>query len=234
MNDVLTSSPSLFQRLAGLEESFRPPRSLAPALDKVRDFLREELAEAEPESLSLLRAGLVIAAAEGKCGEDRLIPLAAGVEMIYHALTHQQTAVKEGQAADLFGILSHDLVLARALDLYTSDGDCRVMDAVSRGASHLCEALMAERIGEVEDVAIRHLAEFHAECGRVGAAAASFSRELEDGIAVRITNGIKNVLNPAKETLASSPNISPNEPRLLDELLSAWTLDQGNQGTNSR
>lgn len=225
----LASPLSFSQRLAERERGFIAPEPLASPLEQVRRFLREELAEDLAETLPLARAGLVLAAAwEGEERLERLIPLAAGMEMIYYALTMQQSAVRPGEPADLFGILSHDLVLARALDLYATDGDARLMEAVSQGSSRLCEALMADRSEANGEAAEHYLARFHAACVKVGAAAAKLKEEQEREKAKRVEAVFSLLWNRTKET-ASLPANKDEEPcRLFTDFLCRWqgTLPQ--------
>ncbi|MBW3624792.1 MAG: hypothetical protein KY468_15415 [Armatimonadetes bacterium] len=233
-----------FRLLEERERSFRITPSLAAPLERVRRILRDELSEEPVESLTLARAGLVLASAgegespapegefpapegefpapEGERMEDRLIPLAAGVEMIYHALTVQQSALHPGEAADLFGILSQDLVLSRALDLYTRDGDPRVMDAVSRGAAHLCEALMADHAGEPLAVSLGCLCRFHEECARIGAAASGQGEAKERERAQQVREAFQLSLEARKENSPFLANRHEKHPRPLEEFLRRW------------
>ena len=219
-------SASPFRRLEERERDFRAPEPLLPHLESVRAFLREELAETPAAEMSLARAGLTLAAAwEGDFSPPRLIPLAAGVEMIYSALTVQQSALRPGDAVDLFGILSQDLVLARALDLYTTDGNPRVMDAVSRGASRLCEALMAERSGESAAATAHLLGDFHGACARVGSAASGEGESREEGVAGRVRErfGLSfNLHHARKESSPGAAKGHETHSGLLEEYLRRW------------
>jgi hypothetical protein len=216
---------SAFDLLAERERGFRPPEPLRPLLEGVRDFLREELSEGSAEGMTLARAGLVTAAAgTDTVPPERLIPLAAGVEMIHHALTVQQTALRPDDGVDLFGILSQDLVLARALDLFTADGSPRVMEAVSRGAASLCEALMSERAGEPVSNAVKYLGGFHAACARVGIAAAGGDEAREKDAARRVKELFQFSFGTAKETPSPSENKQERPGGYLDGFLSRWLL----------
>lgn len=217
------TAPTAFQILAERERDFRAPEALLPPLQKVRRFLRDELDETPVQEMTLARAGLFLAAAgDENLNGERWVPLAAGVEMIYHALTVQQTALHPHEGADLFGILSQDLVLARALDLYATDGNPRVMEAVSRGAARLCEAFMAERAGESKETVIRCLGDFHVECAGMGAASRGRGDEQERNAADRVREAFHLSFGSGKESSAPASKKPETHPKLLEELLLQW------------
>jgi hypothetical protein len=223
-------SLSIIGRLAERERDFAPPAALVSALEDVRAYLAEELAEGAAESLSLVRAALVLSAA-GDAAPSRRIPLSAGMEMVYHSLTAQRASAGIEEPSDLLGILSHDLVLARALDLYAADGDKRVMEAVSSGASTLSEALMSECADSSPDIPVRLAARFHGYCVRVGAAIAGIPEEGETRMADAAERRLRHSLHPGperetfdsvKETEERAANEGKGIDPLLQETLSRW------------
>lgn len=121
----------------------------------------------------LLCAALVVCTARlGTAATDRICALAAAAEMIWRAILAQRCEVIGGSTPDIIQILGNDLVLARALHVYTSDGDLEVMAAIANGAAVLCEGLAGELQPDLDvDAADARIAEYLAACARVGAAA---------------------------------------------------------------
>ncbi len=188
------------------------PEALREPLEAVRRLLHEELAAADSAAMPLLRAALVLAVADGRCPRERLIPLAAGVEMIHHALTAQRAALPHDAPANALAILSHDWTLARALDLYARDGCLRVMRRVSAAAAELSQALLADPAGESE-LAARYWIEFHASCARIGSALAEESPEREAARAAQVAHWRR------EEVAQGTPPSNPTSLMLLEESL---------------
>jgi hypothetical protein len=215
--------PSLRRRLAERESRFQAPAALVPLLDRVRDYLREELPENAADSLPLAKAALVLASAtEGDAPTARWVPLAAGMEMIYFSLAAQHEAVSASASADLFGLLSHDLLLARALDLYTRDGDCRVMEAVSQGAASLCESLMKEHCPDLSTESTRRIAPYLRACIRVGAGVGNVSSAAEAGMIADAEALLSLPLNSSQERTRLQTNLNDGDYLSLRKVLSCW------------
>ncbi len=162
-----------FLLLTTAERRFSPPPFLTPALEPVREFLTEELSGAEGplEDAHLLRPSLVLLwAGLGELPKASLTELAAATEMIHHAMLAQRGCLRLQASRNVFGILSNDLVLARALSIYTAHGDLGVMESIASGSIALCEALL-EEMQPLPDVRrlVDRLGAYCGACCEVGA-----------------------------------------------------------------
>jgi hypothetical protein len=192
-------------------------------LEQVRVFLEGELEESPLGANSLLHAALVLSAAEpGRSSLDRLIPLAAGAQMVHDALISQQASVQPDAPPDFFGILSHDLILARALDLFTRDGHSQATEAISSGSIRLCEALLADRTGESAALTTRLLSEFYAACVRIGTGVAQVSSDIEQARARQVENAVHAIAEGDKESITALSKEAVLADSLFDQVIQRW------------
>lgn len=166
---VTHEAGGLFNRLLLVEQNWSAPPFLQPALEQVYRFLAEEAPLPDlPPSVPLIRATLVLLPGSQQTISCRHIRLAGGTEMIFWALIAQRNRFFDGEG-DFYHLLMNDLVLAQALNIFTTDGDPRIMNAVAEGSSALCEALIAEVPASSQTpLCRRHLARFYQSCLQVG------------------------------------------------------------------
>ncbi len=166
---VTHEAGGLFNSLLLVERSWSAPPFLQPTLEQVYQFLAKEAPLPDfPPSAPLIRATLVLLPGDQQTTSCRHIRLAAGTEMIFWALIAQRNRFSNGEG-DFHHLLMNDLVLAQALDIFTADGNPRIMDAVAEGSSALCEALIAETQAFPQaPLCRRRLARFYQSCLQVG------------------------------------------------------------------
>jgi hypothetical protein len=224
----ITLSP--LRRLEDRGRRFLAPVKLLDRLDRVRAFIDEELETSGSATNSLVHASLVLAAAEpGHCALERLIPLAAGAQMVHDALMMQQASVQPDCPPDFFGILSHDLALARALDLFTRDGHTQATEAISYGSICLCEALMADRSAESPALIARLLAGFHGACVRIGTGIAQVPPHLEQAMIRQTEDAVHFIAEGDKESNPDMPKefrATPLFNRVIQRWLNGLTTDE--------